>query len=288
MNHRNGSSNIHKLPRVIDTTAFFDARSPEVILKHLLCRWYAFSFSKGIRVWLTHSKHACINSCMVGPQTSRTSFWHVVSKGAHLLLQVRAVQKTVEELQKLRGTQSDSSATSKPPGNRKYRQRRTTSHSRYRHSRRTNAKLLAAAQAAAAEAAESSAVPPLHACTTRPGVPDAAHELSHSEAHPPPNNEADAPASPHQVYIRPTCRAMRRRRTRLQQEVQDSCSGPFDACDTGSRKLETHRWHVKRMSMVLRCNLRRNVISCRQSRRSVAGQSIASDVETKTECFSYS
>lgn len=188
---------------------------------------------------------------------SRMSCRPVVAKCTYLLPQVRAVQKTVEELQRLRGTHNSSSATSNPTEVRKYRQRRTTSHSRYRHSRRPNAKLLAAAEAAAAK---STAEPPRHACVSCTGVLDVAHKLSHSEAYQPPSNvEANAQAPSRQVFVRPTSRAMRRRCSRLQEEVQNSCSSPFDACDGGRRKLETHRWHVKRMSMVLRCHLCRYV-----------------------------
>jgi hypothetical protein len=59
----------------------------------------------------------------------------------------------------------------------------------------------------------------------------------------------------------PDNRAMRRRRGRLQRSVQASCSAGV-AAGSRERRLETHVWHAKRMSMASRRVLQLDLSPC--------------------------
>ncbi|BDA43704.1 probable ribonucleases P/MRP protein subunit POP1 at N-terminal half [Coccomyxa sp. Obi] len=123
------------------------------------------------------------------------------------------------------------SAALKCPGSRdkwgyaalpRHLRRRATSHNSYVHRKRPNIKLHAKRQKADIDAGEEAE------CST------ADHEP-----------EAEAP--------RYENRAMRRRRGRLQQQIVQRCSSFNPGAEAStSRRLETHVWHAKRMSMVTR------------------------------------
>lgn len=107
--------------------------------------------------------------------------------------------------------------------------RRTTSYKSYRHVRRPNAKLRQAAG-------------------TGQNNPDAADiKAAEAAAAAAPDGGGDAAA----VAERPTSRAMRRRPGRLRAAAERSCATDVAAAGQlgRSRRLETHVWHAKRMSM---------------------------------------
>ncbi|CAL8468345.1 g7885 [Coccomyxa elongata] len=101
--------------------------------------------------------------------------------------------------------------------------RRATSHNSYVHRKRPNIKLHAKRQKGAKDAGEEAE------CSTSDHV----------------DPKAEAPKYEN--------RAMRRRRGRLQQQIVQRCSTFSPGAESStSRRLETHVWHARRMSMVTR------------------------------------
>lgn len=135
--------------------------------------------------------------------------------------------------------------------------RRATSHNSYLHRKRPNIKLHAKRQKGAKDAGEVAECSTSDHVVRTPICSFCSAEQVSQDADEVPlkfpkacawllqDPEAEAPKYEN--------RAMRRRRGRLQQQIVQRCSTFNPGAESStSRRLETHVWHAKRMSMVTR------------------------------------